>query len=123
MNQKSKHAIKKMTTQSTSPTTQQQATLLFGEELPIEQTSDPFGWVEGMIAALGRYLFSGELTAPMTHRPKMLVNGAGTRSILVRYFYQEEHATLCIGQPLSPQQLEESRDFFNKPETDVQKGN
>ncbi|MFM9435990.1 hypothetical protein ACFDR9_003066 [Janthinobacterium sp. CG_23.3] len=114
MNQKSKN---------TSRATQQQASLPFEQELGIEQASDPFGWVEGTIAALGRYLFAGELTAPMTHRPKMVVNGAGSKSILVRYLYEGTHQTVCIGQPLSPEQFEESREFFTEPETNVQKGN
>lgn len=123
MNQKSNKTMKKMLTQSMSRTTQQQASLAFEEELGIEEAPDPFGWVEGTLAALGRYLFAGEITAPMTHRPKMMFNEAGNRSILVRCLYQGQHETVCIGQPLSPKQLEESREFFAQPETNVQKGN
>lgn len=84
---------------------------------------EAFDWVQGVIAALGRYLFAGELTDPMTHRPKIVVHATGDKSILVRYLHHGKPQTVCIGQPLSSKQAREARGFFTDPETNVQKRN
>jgi hypothetical protein len=122
--QKQKQTMKKLQAQSASlRTNQQQASVSIEYDLSLEQAHGPFDWVEVTMEALGRYLFAGELTAPMTHTPKMMFDSAGRQSTLVRICHQGKYQNVCFGQPISPEQREEADEFFAEPKLTILKGN